>query len=305
MVALLSAELVEKKGVSSMKKVFLTFGDGGENFIAARRRVADEAAATGQFDEIVECGLEAVSEEMRKSPLMQYSRGCGYWAWKPDIILSALSRLQFGDVVVWSDAGNVINKAPRQWKKFFKMLGNCDMIFKKISSCALQWHRKELLEFFPTISGRQNLCFICEGSAMIFKKTPLSMKVVTEWRNFMLLHPECVRDVLSEDERLWQLPSFRESRHDQSVLTLIICRYLDNAEAAHKIARIKEFHVGGWLLGDPCISVVRNRSGTGYRLPFKSRLSRVGLRVLYRFQSLLENHGVQLCWWKLSRGVGG
>lgn len=52
-----------------MKKVFLTFGDGGENFTAARHRIVQEARATGEFDQVVGCDWSDVSEEAAHSPL--------------------------------------------------------------------------------------------------------------------------------------------------------------------------------------------------------------------------------------------
>lgn len=283
-----------------MKKVFLTFGDGSENFIAARRRVAREAVVTGQFDEVLDCGWEDVSLEMQKSPLRTCKRGCGYWAWKPDLIYSQLLKMDDGDILVYCDSGNVIHKNRRQWKKLFALLNQFDCVFRRISSCGFHWQRKELHEYFAREIRSEKMirmCFNFEGSTMVFKRTSFTLQLVGEWRDFVLKHPEWVRDV-EGDELDRQLPGFVENRHDQSVLTLLVYKYLSRTETRGKITSLWEFHQGWWPMGNPAIEVSRNRSGYAYKMPLKARVLRVGYRLLWRVQLGLERRGVQVCWQK-------
>ena len=284
------------------KKVFLTFGDGGENYVAARKRVAREARATGEFDEVLDYGLENASEAARNSPLKDYKRGCGYWMWKPDVVDSVLSGLDDGDILVWSDCGNVIYKT-RQWGKFFRKLDSVDLIFKRISSCALHFHRKEMLELFaPPGGGIAPLCRMCfhfESNSIIMKKTPLSVQLIRDWKVCMHQHPECVKDALTQEELDNQLPSFLENRHDQSALTMVVYKYLSDKTAAHKIASVWEWHLGTWLWGHPAMWIARNRDGNSCRIGFKARLIRMAYRVIWGLQMLLERRGLQICWGKL------
>lgn len=284
-----------------MKKVFLTFGDGGENYIAARKRVAREAQATGQFDEVLDYGLENASDAARNSPLKAYKRGCGYWMWKPDVVDSVLSRLEYGDILVWSDCGNVIHKT-WQWQKFFRKLNKVDMIFKRISSCALHYHRKEMLELFAPphggIAPRYRMCFHFESNSIIMKKTPLSVAVIREWKLCMHQHPECIKDALDQKELDNQLPSFFENRHDQSALTMVVYKYLSDPKTHDKIESVWDYHLGWSLWGNPAIWIARNRNGASCRMGVKARLVRIGYRILWKLQVGLERHGLQICWAK-------
>jgi 3,4-dihydroxy-2-butanone 4-phosphate synthase len=36
--------------------------------------------------------------------VMKQSRGAGYWSWKPVVILDAMRRARWGDVVMYADA---------------------------------------------------------------------------------------------------------------------------------------------------------------------------------------------------------
>lgn len=290
-----------EKGDLSMQKVFLTFGDGAENFVAARKRVAQEAVTTGLFDEVLDCDWKDVSPEMQKSPLRTCKRGCGYWAWKPDLIYSQLLKMDDGDILVYCDSGNVVHRSMRQWKKLFALLDRFDCVFRRISSCGFHWQRKELHECFAREIRPEKMirmCFNFEGSTVVLKRTPFTLQLVGEWRDFVLKHPKWVRDV-EGNELDRQLPGFVENRHDQSVLTLLVYKYLSRDETCRKITSLWEFHQGWWIWGNPAIEIARNRSGSAVRPMYKARCARLLYRILWRIQLRLENAGLQICWAKI------
>lgn len=282
-----------------MRKVFLTFGDGSENFVSARERLMYEAELTGQFDEIRGLGWSDVkTHDVLVSSLRRCKRGCGYWLWKPAIISETLAELDDGDVLVYCDSGDELSKSSWQWKKFFRCLDDVDIICKRISACALHRSRKELLARFGcgAISGCR-LCFQYEMGAAFIRKTPFVVELIDEWLQMMLAHPDLVADVQSKDESE-QMPTFMENRHDQSVFSLILAKCLCRPDKRRKIKTVWEFHRGWWLFGEPCISTPRNRSGNRMRVPIKARLKRIVYRVLWRAQLLLERHGICLFWEK-------
>lgn len=283
-----------------MKKVFLTFGDGGQAFVDARERIAAEAARSGEFDEVLAYDWSDCSSEARSSILRRYKRGCGYWVWKPDVIYKVLQSLNWGDALVWSDAGNVVCRS-RQWQRFWKMLESCDVIIRRITSCQMQFVRRELLDFFaPRFlkeerSKHLRMCFSFESGTIVFRKTQFTMDLVREWREIMLKHPELVKDV-GQDDAICQLPVFNENRHDQAVLTMLVYETKIQQGMYDKIKSVWEFHAGLFPFGDPAICVVRNRSGNKFRLSFRDRMIRFFYRLLWRMQLLAEKHNCLLCW---------
>ncbi len=283
-----------------MRKVFLTFGDGGTNFIKARTRLMREAEATGQFDEIRGYGWGDIKDEkVRMSSLRASKRGCGYWIWKPAIIKAVLDELDDGDVLVYCDSGDALSKSSWQWKKFFRHLDRIDIICKRISACAIHRCRRELLEKFTCDSIRScRLCYQYEMGATFLKKTHFVTELIGEWLQFMLDNPEMVADVELPDEWRRQLPTFIENRHDQSVFSLLLSKYLRNPATRNKIKTVWEFHEGWWLFGEPCIATPRNRSGNKVQMSFTSRCVRFCYRILWRVHLLLERHGLCLFWEK-------
>lgn len=283
-----------------MKKVFLTFGDGGENFVAARNRIAAEARHTGQFDEVLAYSWADVAQaEVKESPLRKYKRGCGYWIWKPEIIYSTLSRMQDGDILVFCDAGDVLFDAPRQWRKFFDILDRHEIVCKRISSCNLHMCRKEMLETFGASSGIcGRLCFQFESGTIFVKRTDFTLEFMKAWMQTMIKHPEIIPDVVSEGEYENQLPSFVANRYEQSVLTLLMQKCFSDETKKYKIKTVWEFHIGWWLFGNPCVETARLRGPGRFRFSIKARGIRLVYRVIWRMQQFLEKRGLCLFWEK-------
>ena len=287
-----------------MRKVFLTFADGSPDYVAARKRLADEARRTGEFDDVFDFGWEDASAEAKKSVLRHEKRGAGYWLWKPDIIHTMLSRIDSGDILVYCDAGCVVNKG-RQWKLLFSWLGHVDIIFRRIRTCVFNWTRKELLEAFSGLDsdfGAIHMCYSFEAGVLLIKKTEFTSYLVGRWRRFMIEHPELVRDVVPSKESLSQLPGFIENRHDQSVFSMLVYAALLNKETRNKLGIVRDFHIGLWPFGNEAIVPVRNRSGETYKFTLIQRVKRFLVRTFsHRAQQYVEKHGLCIiqsdgCW---------
>ena len=277
-----------------MKKVFITFGDGGDNFIRARNRILREAKSTGQFDEMYGfCWNDITMPEVLTSPLRKYKRGCGYWLWKPTVIYTTLSLMNDGDILVYCDCGDVLFKAKRQWQRHFKILERRDLICHRVPSGAIPYTRKELLEKFGSKSGiKGRLPFQYEGNTLFIKKTPFTMGLIKSWLDFMIANPELIRDVEGEKEVENQLPTFIENRHDQAVLTLLIEQCFGDNELKHKIKTVWEFYTGWGLFGNPCIETARLRDEGRFRFGIKGMMKRIILfRLRWKLQLFLERRG--------------
>ena len=222
--------------------------------------------------------------------------------WKPDVVYSALSRLEDGDILLYCDCGNVLAKNRRQWEKTFNLLLSVDCVFHRLPSCWLQWNRIELLRHFtPFIRPGMKLCYAMEGTMLLIKKTEFTSMLVEEWRRMMIDHPDWVLDARNEDERKLQLPSFCESRYDQSVLTMLVYKYLSDVRTARRIAGLREFHFGWWPFGDPSIAIVRHRNGNPYKLSLKKRFERAMRRIVWMMEDVLTRFGLWPHWCNCGR----
>lgn len=208
-----------------MAHIFITYGD--ECYEAAKAKIVAEAKLTNRFDYIYAYGREDLSNELLASEIIKIKRGGGLWSWKPDIILSTMLKHQEGDILVYCDAGCSLYDSP-EWEKIWSRLEKKDLIAQRIFQKTERWTRKEVLDYFNSNTVGWKKCFQYQAT-VIFKVSDFSKAFVKEWRDLMIQHPEFAMDVTPE-ERKFQHHNLIENRHDQTVYSALIYKYLNNTE---------------------------------------------------------------------------
>ena len=90
-----------------MKKIFIAYAT--DNMAYSLKLIGRQARKLGIFDEVLLWTPNDLPEYIRKSPLMKYKYGGGYWAWKPCIIYETL-----------------LNGI--EWKLFFEIMEDTDSL---------------------------------------------------------------------------------------------------------------------------------------------------------------------------------
>lgn len=208
-----------------MNKYFITYGDKG--YEQAKARIVQEANSTGEFQEIFSFGREDLSPELLSSDVINIKRGGGLWSWKPDVILSVMNKVEEGAAIIYCDAGCSVYPS-KEWKRIWNRLENHDIIAQRIFQRTDRWTRKELLDLFKSNGKYWPKCYQYQATP-IFKNTPFARKFVKEWRDLMISNPKLVMDV-TEEERPMQHASLIENRHDQTVFSALVYKYLANPD---------------------------------------------------------------------------
>lgn len=213
-----------------MKKIFIAYADAALAY--SLKRIGRQARHLKVFDEVILYTPDDLSDEMKSHPLMQYSRGGGYWSWKPWLIQKTLCEHVPGDIVVYVDAGSTLRKSP-EWGRLFKLMEQYDTLcfqyaetvpeFARWGSESTRikyWTKKQLLAFFDDYfhdtAYREN-CKIMGG--LLFMKNP-DNSLLRQWLDITLNHPELIIDPTPE-EMLDQEPGFAYHKHEQSVITAL------------------------------------------------------------------------------------
>ena len=276
-----------------MKRIFITYGD--EGFEKTKKRIIGEARSIGIFDEVLAFGPEDLSEEILASSIIKVHRGGGVWCWKPEMILSTLSRYEDGDIIVYCDAGCTLSLAS-EWNNYWKKLSACDIIAQRILQRTDQWTRQELISLFSDNGTRWLKDYQYLSGAIFFKNSPFCRDFVKEWRDIMISHPECVEDVPA-DHRHLQHPTFIESRHDQSVFSALIYKYLLRSETRHLIYTKWE-HIEFYdIFYKQAIRATRLRTGEQETIQMKAIAAMRRLKWIF----LLIFSGYALLHWWYSR----
>ena len=204
----------------TQKIALVTFGNT-RSYSNSLKRLESEAKSVGWFDQVFaynETNLDPAFWAKYSYYITHCPRGFGYWIWKPQIILQALSQLNDGDLLWYLDCGCHINpKGEARFHEYNKMvnesptenLGFCLAIHKEKT-----WTKGDLLKMYP---GHNESSQMISGIFCI-KKSAKTVALVQEWADVMLANPKHNDDSPSITPND---PSFREHRHDQSSFSLI------------------------------------------------------------------------------------
>ena len=213
-----------------MKKVFIAYADGALAY--SLKRIGRQARRLHIFDEVILYTPADLSDEIKAHPLMQHSRGGGYWLWKPVLIQQTLRMHQPGDIVVYADAGSTLRKSP-EWDHLFKLMEQYDTLCFQYAETVPEfahwgnactkikyWTKKSTLAFldqyFQDTAYRENSKVM---GGLLFMKNP-DNSLLRQWLDITLNHPELIVDP-TEDELKDQEPGFAYHKHEQSIITAL------------------------------------------------------------------------------------
>lgn len=218
-----------------MKKIFVSYGS--EPFYGTLKRIRKEARRLRIFDKVITYTDRDLPAYIRQSSLFNYSRGGGYWVWKPYVILKTMQRYP-NAIIVYADAGCSLNQNVEEWQFWFQQMDLYDMLITQYQSNKdygwysafhtksvkiSTWTKKLTLDFFDNMFGNtewHNYNKIWAGM-MIIRRNPTLLQ---EWLDIMLSYPELVADP-TDEELPCQNDGFIAHRHDQSILTPLVYWY--------------------------------------------------------------------------------
>jgi len=207
--------------MSKTKKVILiTFANAA--YAARRERLVARAAELGCFDSVISYSPENIDAEFAEenASILSQERGAGYWLWKPYFILKTIMAASEGDIVLYLDAGDWIEKSPREF--LLKTLEDSDLVLTRGGYRNADWTKGDCFELMkcnsPSYWGVTQL----EAGIIACKKSMFSITFIAEWLAWCRHAP-----VLTDDPNVvgYNAPTFCEHRHDQSILTCLMVKH--------------------------------------------------------------------------------
>lgn len=233
-----------------MRKVFFSFGGGGEVYRQGANRVTAEVLRSEVFDQ-VHCYTDLDlfgSDEFRDFAVehgdfvRRSPRGFGYWLWKPYLFLKAFERLEDGDVVVYADAGCEANPDVRFLRQLVDYaaanklaIGNVRSPLTRPDSVEylfedgelmvdaghdhFTYSKMDLLLKFPQLQeyfGQQ----MCGATVIGMCKSAETVALVKAWFDLAVAENHHYLD--DSPSIAANHPTFVEHRHDQSVFSMLV-----------------------------------------------------------------------------------
>jgi hypothetical protein len=212
-----------------MKRIYITFG--GASYDATTERIVKDAPQFGAdevwvYDDrwLTETEFYRVNQWLwdHHGDQNNQKRGFGWFAWKPFILLDALSRLQDGDVVLYTDADTYPIADFSMLHEECSRLGGV-MLFEAMGCPTNQWTKRDCFAVMgqdqPEYWNRR------AGVArfMLFERGPWkAYQFLVEWQAYCLnpLTQTFDPSVLGPE-----LDGFREHRAEQAIMTLLGLKY--------------------------------------------------------------------------------
>lgn len=150
-------------------------------------------------------------------------RGYGYWRWKPYLVKSILEKLDDGDILVYSDAGNQWNASGLdKFRQYLSYLNSSSYSFLVFNQPFLEkdWTKGDILKALE-VTDRLDLLMTLQlwAGCFLVKKTSESSDVVNQWNHYVNDYDDLVTDKSSSYPNLL---GFQENRHDQSIFSLLV-----------------------------------------------------------------------------------
>ncbi len=215
--------------VRGRRIVLVTFADGVK---FTSQRLVGEATQLNFFDAIIAHSSATLGSDFtnRFKEHLKIERGYGLWAWKPYVILQTLNSMSPGDVVFYADAGcGVAPDAVARLQELVNVLMTSPETIMLADECDYRirnWTKAEAIHHFG-FANRDDVLDskMWEAGRIALQNTPFNRTLLQLWY-----------DAASELRLIDDSPSncdeyvgFREHRHDQSILNLLM---IDNVPLA-------------------------------------------------------------------------
>jgi hypothetical protein len=205
-----------------MKKNLITFGDN--KFKGALQDLKETALTIGNVDDVKiysKSWLKNTNFYNKNRFILDQPRGAGYWIWKPFIILERFKELEYGDILMYSDAAvKIINDL----NILFDIADKKDRVVFKIGGNHLNkiWTKKDCFVLMNCDEPKYYNSIQLTASYSLWKKTDENINYLKEYLKY-LKDPRISTDspnMLGANDLL-----FKDHRHDQSVLSLMSIKY--------------------------------------------------------------------------------
>lgn len=212
------------------KIIFLSFAD--RKMQPSLNRIKKEAEKTGWFDEIIIWNDGNLPKWWRKryKDKLKMKRFFGYAIWKPFIIKTCLERMNDGDILIYSDAGNTINDNGKEhFYEYINKLNEsvCGMlVFQQKQLIEKYWTKADLLDYVGWLNDSKCKDYINTGQywdgCIFFRKCIESVECVNKW---IILSHEFHYLTTDVPSKIPNFPGFVENRHDQSAFSCLAKPY--------------------------------------------------------------------------------
>ena len=211
------------KSARAYKIVAISYGD--DRYSKPLEFNGKSALEIAKVDKFYGYTPKDIDPEFRKKNeyILQKSRGNGYWLWKPYFLYKTLTeKLNYGDYLIYSDAAIMYVDLAQKLVDFLNKK-NLEMYTHRLPHLERIYTKRDAFILlgvdtpFYAETGQFNAAF------QIYRKSTFTEYFLKEY----LYYAQDKRIITDDSNEMGEdnYPQFREHRHDQSILSLLIKKY--------------------------------------------------------------------------------
>lgn len=154
--------------------------------------------------------------------ILSKKRGAGYWIWKPYIVSKQLSKIDYGDYLLYTDSSLFILKPINKLIELM-LSRNIDVLIFNLKHIEKVYTKSEIFYYLDCIDDRFLETEQRLATYFILKKTEKTIKFINEWLNLSQIH-NLIDDTLDPSFPILSV-DFKENRHDQSIFSMLSKKY--------------------------------------------------------------------------------
>jgi GR25 family glycosyltransferase involved in LPS biosynthesis len=222
------------KNISNKKQkiYFLSFGGGTGDYHQAVERIGKQAESFGIFDEIIcmtDLDLQKDKEfwEKHKNFILNNKRGYGYWIWKPYLIHKIMTeRMNDGDIIFYADSGCELNILGRKrFLDYIDIVNQNETLAFQMDLLEKQWTKMDLIKILKMEDENTGQI---QATMQFYTKCKKNIDLLEQiYKLSIMMNYRFVDDSPSIETND---KSFKEHRHEQSILSLLFkknnCYYI-------------------------------------------------------------------------------
>jgi len=210
-----------------------SFGDA-EQLLLRQQTLHQTALAYGEVDVVHAWHRDRLLKTdyyQQNKALLDEPRGCGYWAWKPYIILQTLKQAKENDYVIYCDVGKPTDSASFdhgnqihtsllpmvEWAE--RHNGMLPGVYLSNHGPAKKWIKRDCFTIMDCDESNYHQMPTIQAGYTVWKNTPSVINFLEQWQN-LNLDPRLITDQTNA-LGMENYPGFIRHCHDQATLTLL------------------------------------------------------------------------------------
>ena len=151
-------------------------------------------------------------------------RGFGYWIWKSYLVRHVMQNVPQGDIVLWMDLGCQINeRAHNRFQDYYNLAQEHGLLCFASGWHEYTWTKGDTAQLIVENNPAHMESDQIISGIMMWRNDQFNRQLVDDWANISVANG--YQYITDAPSLLPNWPEFREHRHDQSILSLLVKKY--------------------------------------------------------------------------------